>query len=136
MAIFDSGIFDSGIFGVEGEVAPPVVVAPPENYGYSPSAASLARMYDVLFPSKKARRKAKLEKVAQELIREFDPGPDLPPLDISALVAAIKLLNEPVTLKPTQAQKSAVIEALLNQAQQIRDDDEELEEIMLLMEFA
>jgi hypothetical protein len=133
MAIFDSGIFDSGIFGVEGSVVePPIVVTPPDNYAYSPSKASVARMYAALFPAK-AKRKAKLEKVATELINQFDPGPDLPPLDVSAMVKAIRLLDAPVKLKPTQAHKSAIIVALLEKAAELkRQADEDEEETMIL----
>lgn len=130
--IFDTGIFDTGIFD-HAASAPPVVTQP-DYYAYGPSKEAVARMYAVLFgdttPKKKPRRKAKLEKVALELLREIDPGPDLPPLDVSALVAAINLLDAPVNLKPTQQQKSAIIEALLTQAQKIRDDDADIDDLI------
>jgi hypothetical protein len=135
--IFDTGIFDTGIY--DHEVL--VVVAPPagDNYSYAPSSEAIARMYALLFGKRKKpgkpKRKARLEKVALDLIREIDPGPDLPPLDVSALVAAIKMLDAPVKLKPTLAQKSEIIEALLAQAQKIRAEDEDMEEIMMLMDM-
>lgn len=115
-----------------GTPEPPAPSIGSDTYYYSPSKAATERMYRALFGDRtprKKKRKAKLEQVALQLMREFDPGPDLPPIDLSALVAAIRLLDAPVNLKPTAEQKSEIIEALLTKAQQIREDDEEILEM-------
>jgi hypothetical protein len=96
-----------------------------DNYTWAPSPEVVDRVWRILYHRPKTKRKRKaerLERAALEIMREFEPGPDLPRIDIKSLERAIALLDEPV------ANKQEAVEALLNKAMELMrlelDDDD------------
>jgi hypothetical protein len=132
----NSQIFYSGT--VTGGVQAPVQV---DNYYYAPSREAVQRMLDILYRKKPKRRENKakrIERMAVELINEFDPGPDLPPLDLSSLRKAIALLDEPIRINrkaPEETRKQVAVQLLEKAGQyrqlSIEEDDEEVLEMAL-----
>jgi hypothetical protein len=118
-----------------GEVTPPTPPAHTDSYYYAPSRQTVQRMLDILYPKKRRRKENKakrLERMAVELLNEFEPGPDLPPLDLSALRQAIAMLDEPIRINraaPEETRKQVVVK-LFEKAVELtieEDDDEVLE---------
>jgi hypothetical protein len=124
----------TGILARQDGTEPPTEdVAPGISAMYSASPDAVERMYRLLFgePKKKRKKKARLEKVALDLMREFDPRQDLPPLDLSAMRQAIALLDRPLE------NKRKTIEALLTKAieltrEEIDEDDDEILALFML----
>lgn len=120
------------------EPEPPVVVTTDTGYMYVPRKETVDRVFRALFGQRKKRRRIsakKAEKLAIELLQEFDPGPDLPPIDTSALTAAIRALDLPVTIKDEPKVRSKVLQELFEAVEIIRQDDEDLEDAILLLQL-
>jgi hypothetical protein len=112
-----------------------------DNYYYAPSREAVRRMLDILYPKKRKRkenRAKRIERMAAELINEFEPGPDLPPLDLSALRNAIVMLDEPIRINraaPDETRKQVIVKLYEKAAEihrkNIEEDDEEVLEMAL-----
>ena len=132
----NSEIFYSGT--VSGGVVAAVQV---DNYYYAPSREAVQRMLDILYPKKRKRKESKarrIERMAVELLNEFEPGPDLPPLDLSSLRRAIALLDEPIRINrtaPEETRKQVAVQLFEKAAEyrqlSIEEDDEEVLEMAL-----
>jgi hypothetical protein len=124
-----------------GEVTPPTPPAHTDNYYYAPSRQTVQRMLDILYPKKRRRKENKakrLERMAVELLNEFEPGPDLPPLDLSALRQAIAMLDEPIRINraaPDETRKQVIVKLFETAAEyqqyMIEEDDDEVLEMAI-----
>jgi hypothetical protein len=135
-------LFTNSQIFYSGTVSGGVVAAPQvDNYYYAPSREAVQRMLDILYrkkPKRKENKAKRIERMAVELINEFDPGPDLPPLDLSALRNAIVMLDEPIRINrsaPDETRKQVIVKLYEKAAaihrKNIEDDDEEVLEMAL-----
>lgn len=122
---FQADAFQNDAFQIVADVVPPAAGSGGDNYTWAPSPETVNKVWRLLYhrpKTKKWRKAERLERAALEIIREFEPGPDLPPLDLTNLKRAIAMLDEPVK------DKQQAVEALLDKAMELMrhelDDDD------------
>jgi hypothetical protein len=125
----------------DGSTPEPPAPVHADNYYYAPSRETVQRMLDILYPKRRRRKESKakrLERMAVELLNEFEPGPDLPPLDLSALRQAIAMLDEPIRINrtaPEETRKQVIVKLFETAAEYqqylIEEDDDEVLEMAL-----